>query len=95
MDFEWDEEKRADNMAKHRVDFTDVLPAFEDEYCIVKEDTRYSYIERRYNVVGKVGGDIVNVTFTYRGADIVRIISARPAHRKERKEYGARTYDPR
>jgi uncharacterized protein len=31
MEFEWDEAKRAANLAKHGVDFEDVLPMFERE----------------------------------------------------------------
>jgi uncharacterized DUF497 family protein len=48
---------------------------------------RQDYGEERRNIVGVVNRVCIIVTYTMRG-DVCRIISARKANRKERKEYG-------
>ena len=63
---------------------------FADPKRIETEDVRPNkYNERRWNVVGLVDGVHLNVTFTMEGG-VATIISARAAHRKERKAYNAK-----
>lgn len=38
MQFEWDEAKRRRNLAKHGVDFLDVLPAFDGHLTLEWQD---------------------------------------------------------
>jgi uncharacterized DUF497 family protein len=40
MDFEWDENKREQNLEKHGLDFTDVISVFDDPYKIEEVDGR-------------------------------------------------------
>lgn len=85
MLFEWDEEKAAANLRKHRIDFRDAALVFEDENYIEYYDRGSSVFEDRYNVIGKVD-DILFVVYTGRG-ERIRIISARLATPRERRAY--------
>lgn len=85
--FEWDEDKAAQNYAKHGIPFEAAMDIFLDDARIEEPDLRMPYGEDRVNVIGIVDGACLNVTFTVRGGTY-RIISARPASRKERKVYG-------
>ena len=85
-DFEWDEPKAESNLAKHGVDFRAAVLVFSDRHHMESIDDRHDYGERRYNATGMAAGVLTTVTYTMRDA-VCRIISARPASRKERKLY--------
>ena len=82
----WDEGKRASNLRKHRYDFADLAPAFDGRVCVIVEDRRRDYAERRYNMLVEFDWRIINITFTPRG-ERYHLISARPASREERTIY--------
>ena len=87
MTFEWDENKRKANLAKHSIDFLDVKPVFYDPCKIEKIDNRKDYGEIKANTIGKFQDEvIVTVTHTAR-TGVIRIISARQADKKERNLY--------
>lgn len=89
MDIEWDAAKAALNLAKHRVSFTDVEPAFYDEFALSMQDP-FSFDEERFLLVGSDAfGRILTVSYTYRG-DTIRIISARRATNTESSTYETR-----
>ena len=73
--FEWDEDKNRENQRKHGIPFALAQYAFGDPDRIIAEDVRHSLSERRYYCIGKVGGAIMTVRFTYRKSRI-RIIGA-------------------
>ena len=75
--FEWDEEKAADNLRKHRIGFPLAVRIFEDASRLEIED-RGAYGEQRYIAFGVVDGRRLVVVYTYRGEG-VRLISARMA----------------
>ena len=85
MRFEWDEAKRAANIAKHGVDFTAVVD-FEWEAALVRPDTREGYGELREVALGFIGARLHSVVFTERD-DVVRVISLRKATKKETMFY--------
>jgi uncharacterized protein len=86
MEFEWDEAKNKANLAKHGIDFSDATAVFEG-VVVFYEDDRFDYGERRERATGTIAdGTVVVVVFTRRDSK-VRLISARPASRFERKEY--------
>jgi len=87
-DFEWDEEKAAANLAKHKVPFPYAVRAFSDPKKIKVDDRRYEYGEERYKVIAAIEEFIIAVAFTRRG-EAIRIISARKASREERAQYRA------
>ncbi len=86
--FIWDENKRADNLRKHGVDFS-VARQFDFGAATTVVDDRREYGEVRYRALGVVDGKAYVLVFTRRG-DRIRIISARRAHRREVSRYAAR-----
>ena len=87
MQFEWDERKNRDNIAKHGIGFKDAARIFEGP-VLSWVDERHDYGEVREISVGRFDGvAILTVVHTDR-RDVVRIISARPASREERNRYG-------
>jgi uncharacterized DUF497 family protein len=81
--FDWNPKKRASNLRDHKIDFEDVKGIF-DGYAFARRSDRHGEI--RYEVFGFVDGREVAVAFTIR-SDVCRIISARRASRKERREF--------
>jgi uncharacterized DUF497 family protein len=86
--FDWRDENEADHVARHGIPFGIASAVFLDPRRIETEDRRKDYGEQRWNTVGLVDGVCLNVTFAM-VAETAWIISARPAHRKERKRYVA------
>jgi uncharacterized DUF497 family protein len=85
MVFEWDAAKNAANLAKHGIDFEDAIGIF-DGPVLERPDDRRDYGEQRIVAFGVVEARELAVVYTTRGTHR-RIISARRAHRHERKEY--------
>lgn len=90
MQFEWDDEKEQKNITKHGIDFSTAALVFNDDYRIEKYDEIHSLYEDRYITIGDINGIniIVTVVYTER-QDIIRIISARAASKKEKEAYYA------
>lgn len=87
MRFEWDSEKAAENLRKHRISFDDAATAFFDPLSMTVPDPDHSVGERRFISIGTTSaGSLVVVAHTEAGSAI-RIISARPASASERKRY--------
>jgi uncharacterized protein len=86
MGIVWDPRKAKANLAKHRVRFSDAEAVLFDPNALTVEDFG-ARAEQRFVSVGTDGvGRVLVVVYTYRGDD-VRLISARPATRKERTNY--------
>lgn len=84
--FEWNEAKNASNIAKHGIGFATARRIF-DGPVVTAIDDRFDYGEIRENSIGMIDGLVcLVVTHTARNGS-VRIISARPAKRKERELY--------
>ena len=83
--FEWDEAQSSRNHAERGFDFDYACRIFAGP-VIEEEDRRFDYRERRIVATGKVGTETFVVVYTWRG-DRRRIISARPAKRRERGAY--------
>lgn len=84
--FEWDDEKAAANLTKHRVPFEYAARVFLNPAHRDQEDDREDYGEERRIAVGHVDDRLLVVTYTLRG-DTIRIISARRATRHEQRDY--------
>ncbi len=85
--FEWDESKAALNGRKHGVTFEEASTVFADPLSVTIYDPVHSDDEDRYIVLGESQRRrLLVVVFTDRG-DRIRIISARVASRRERKDY--------
>jgi uncharacterized DUF497 family protein len=83
MLFEWDESKRQSNLAKHHIDFQDAIRIFDRP--TLEKATR-SHGEDRVLAIGLLEDVEIVVVYVIRGKRR-RIISARRAHRDERKDY--------
>jgi len=87
MRFEWDSEKAAENLRKHRVSFDEAATAFFDPLSRTIPDPDHSIGERRFITMGASSdGRLIVVAHTERGSTL-RIISARLASASERKRY--------
>ena len=87
MDFEWDPDKAARNLAKHRVAFSEAATVFGDPLAITFFDPGHSDDEDPYLTFGcSSEGRLLVVSHTDRG-NRNRIISARVATRRERRIY--------
>jgi uncharacterized protein len=85
MRFEWDEGKRAANIAKHGVDLA-AIEGFDFESAAIVPDVRHEYGEAREIALGLISTRLHVVVFTRRGRT-VRIISLRKANAREVKSY--------
>jgi uncharacterized protein len=85
--FEWDNKKAKANTLKHLVSFEEAITVFGDVRSITIESKANSFVEKRMITMGiSKAKRILVVVHTERG-ERIRIISARPASRKERKQY--------
>ena len=91
MKYEWNEEKNKLNQQKYGISFEEAKEVFDDPLQISKLDKRFSYFEERWITVGSSSKHkvlvVANLFFTDEGEEIIRIISARKANKKERNSY--------
>ena len=81
--FEWDEDKRKNNIKKHGIDFEDATEIFYGPIFLRRSDRNN---EERWIAVGSLEDRFIAVVFTRR-ADVIRIISARRAWKNEERDY--------
>lgn len=85
--FEWDEGNRTKNWRLHRVSVSECEQVFFNLPLLLADDVKHSAGEPRYYVLGQtMTGRALFVAFTVRGS-LIRVISARPMSRKERRIY--------
>jgi len=91
--FDWDPSKAKLNLQKHAIAFDDAIFVFEDPYAFLLQDRVDPSGEPRWQAIGMVSGLVVLLvahTVRQQGEDeIIRLISARQATRKEKKLYEA------
>ena len=90
LEFEWDEDKAAANLAKHRVSFLTAAEVFANE-ILERIDDREDYGEIRWIALGRVEAEVFRVVFSWRGDKLIRIISAQKASKDEREIYYRQT----
>ena len=87
LDFEWDPAKAVINLAKHGVTFHEASTAFDDPNSTTGFDPEHSGDEDRFVTAGiSDQGRLLIVWHTDRN-DVIRIIGARKATRRERENY--------
>lgn len=89
--FEWNPDKAASNLKKHRVSFETAVRVFADPFALTEQD-RIENGEYRWQTLGIVEGHLLllvahTVQDDEDGTEVIRIISARRAEPKERKRY--------
>ncbi len=86
MRYEWDDQKQRSNLEKHGIEFVDAVSVLNDTAALTREDEDSE--ELRFVTLGTDAmGRLLVVVYTYRGEDVIRIISARRATRTERTAY--------
>jgi len=87
MTFEWDEDKAAENLAKHGVSFDEAAETFADDGAVEYFDPAHSTEdEKRYARVAFSSARLLFVVYTERG-ETVRIIHARKPSKRMREDY--------
>lgn len=87
MDFVWSRAKASANERKHGVSFRESMTVFGDPLSLTAFDPDHSETEDRFITMGtSASGQLLVVVHADR-SDRVRIVSARRATRRERKDY--------
>ena len=87
--FQWDWKKSEANRKKHGIDFEEARDAFFDPLKYVDIEG-HEHGEIRWRTIGEITGTLYVVSHTLEDegeTEIVRIISARKATRRERRAY--------
>ena len=90
MIYEWDETKRAANIAKHGLDFADADMVLASPYVLIKDSPRKGEVrkgEARKQAFAYVFEALCVLTVAFVPGDRCRIVSFRSAKRKEREAY--------
>jgi len=88
VQFEWDQRKAASNLRKHGISFNEAITVFRDQLAAIFDDEAHSATEHREIIIGhSTRGRLLLVCFTEKTENVVRIISARLATRREREDY--------
>ncbi len=85
--FEWDDKKAKSNLIKHKISFEEASTAFGDDLSITIEDPLHSQNKNRLILIGKSINHKTLVVVHIEQTDLIRIISARKATKKEQKFY--------
>ncbi|HXD33920.1 MAG TPA: BrnT family toxin [Pyrinomonadaceae bacterium] len=87
MRYSWDETKQRKNVKKHKIAFAEAATVFDDPLFVMVADDDHSFSEKRFIILGKSDrGRLLVVGCADKGTE-TRIISARKATSKERKNY--------
>ena len=87
MQFEWDPGKAESNLAKHGVSFDEAKTVFADPLFLIFADPDHSVGESRFIIMGESSRGTLRIVAYAERDEVVRLISARPATRKERTTY--------
>jgi uncharacterized DUF497 family protein len=87
--FDWDDGNIRKSADKRDVSQAEAESIFFNDPLIAIGDAKHSETEQRFNALGKTAQNrLLHITFTLRqNGTMVRAISARDMHRKERKAY--------
>jgi uncharacterized DUF497 family protein len=87
--FDWDKGNSRKNIDKHGVNQQEAEQVFFNEPLVAK-DERHSQREPRFHALGHTNeGRLLHITFTLRqNKTLIRVISARTMHKKEKEVYG-------
>ena len=87
--FAWDPDKNSRNVRDHGISFEEAQTVFQDEYARLRDDPDHSDDEDRFLLLGMSRySQLLVVCHCYRESEtVIRIISARTATRRERRQY--------
>jgi uncharacterized protein len=86
--FDWDDGNARKN-EQHGVSMAEAEQVFFNSPLLVLSDAKHSQVEPRFHALGKTNeGRPLHMAFTLRNdGQLIRVISARDMHRKERTVY--------
>jgi len=86
VSFQWDGGNERKSLDKHSVTQAEAEQIFFNQPLVVRADVKHSQSEPRFHALGKTNaGRLLHVSFTVRGGGtLIRVISARKMHHKER-----------
>ena len=85
--FEWDPPKAEANLRAHGVSFAEGVTVLEDDFALTREDAG-AVGESRFVTLGLSNlGNLLVVVYVYREPDIIRVISAWKANKRQRMLY--------
>jgi uncharacterized DUF497 family protein len=88
LQFSWNPRKAEANRRKHGVTFEEAATAFGDPLSITIPDPDHSVGENRFILIGQSNRPrLLVVVHLELAEDSIRLISARPATRRERRAY--------
>jgi len=87
--FDWDESNSRKSVEKHDASQSEAEQIFFNDPLLVVEDVSHSVREFRLQALGRTDpGRLLHISFTLRrDGRLIRVISARTMHRKERLRY--------
>ena len=87
--FSWSKEKNRENIKKHGLSFQEAVLVFLDPYLIIRHDEAHSTMdETRWKGFGVLNNDLLlAIIFSEEKENVVRLISAREATKKEKEDY--------
>lgn len=85
--FEWDFHKAQENFKKHRVSFEEAVAVFGDPLSLTIHDPLHSHGEDRFVITGRSLRHRLLVVMHMERKGAIRIISAREATKRERRNY--------
>jgi len=92
LKFTWDKDKAEFNIRKHGITFEEASTVFTDPLSVTIDDPLHSYGEERFVIIGESFKERLLVVVHTDIGDTIKIISARPAIKKERKNYESENF---
>ncbi|MDO8477186.1 MAG: BrnT family toxin [Candidatus Rokubacteria bacterium] len=87
MRFEWDPRKADANLRAHGIGFAEAVTVLEDSFALTREDPD-AVGEQRFATLGLSDqANLLVVVYAYREPDIVRMLSAWRANKRQRGLY--------
>ena len=87
MRFEWDPQKAEANLGTHGVSFAEAVTVLEDDFALTRDDPDADD-EVRFVTLGLSSfANLLVVVYVHRRPDIVRVISAWKANKRQREVY--------
>ncbi len=87
MQYDWDPEKAKANLRDHGIGFAEAATVLEDDFALTREDPDAEG-EQRFVTLGlSDSGNLLVVVYTHREPDVIRLISAWKANKRQRTNY--------
>ena len=87
MRFEWYPQKAEANLGTHGVSFAEAVTVLEDDFALTRDDPDADD-EVRFVTLGLSSfANLLVVVYVYRRPDIIRVISAWKANKRQREVY--------